>query len=102
MHTIGPNYTCVAKHSLWEIRNIVMVKNDLVGFIHAVDVQTVATGIANTLGNKVQGYTFALTNHCRREEWRSASEFSTRPCASLRLILQRILKKLTTVMRIIT
>lgn len=49
---VGPRYVVVFRESLWEIRNIVLVRKSLTGFVHSVQGATVATGIANTLGNK--------------------------------------------------
>eukprot|EP01125_Pyxidicula_operculata_P009060 TRINITY_DN2995_c0_g1_i1.p1 TRINITY_DN2995_c0_g1~~TRINITY_DN2995_c0_g1_i1.p1 ORF type:complete len:1046 (+),score=258.08 TRINITY_DN2995_c0_g1_i1:52-3189(+) len=49
---VGQKYFAIAKESLWEIRNIILVKKELLGFVHSIETSTVARGIANTLGNK--------------------------------------------------
>jgi len=49
---VGPNYVVVAKHSLWEMCNIVFVRDQLAGFVATPEVDSVATGIANRFGNK--------------------------------------------------
>eukprot|EP01125_Pyxidicula_operculata_P012528 TRINITY_DN4116_c1_g1_i1.p1 TRINITY_DN4116_c1_g1~~TRINITY_DN4116_c1_g1_i1.p1 ORF type:complete len:827 (+),score=164.84 TRINITY_DN4116_c1_g1_i1:19-2499(+) len=50
--TVGDEYFVLARESLWEIRNIILVRKELSGFIHSVEISTLARGIANTLGNK--------------------------------------------------
>uniref|UniRef100_A0A7S3DGN3 C2 domain-containing protein n=1 Tax=Palpitomonas bilix TaxID=652834 RepID=A0A7S3DGN3_9EUKA len=49
---IGNGYTAVAARSLWYIRIIVLVKNELVPYITNVDSATEATGFFHVLGNK--------------------------------------------------
>jgi hypothetical protein len=50
--TLGPGYVPVGQCSLWEIRNIVLVKRIHLPYISNVRTETVATGIANVAGNK--------------------------------------------------
>eukprot|EP01127_Copromyxa_protea_P016406 TRINITY_DN4870_c0_g1_i2.p1 TRINITY_DN4870_c0_g1~~TRINITY_DN4870_c0_g1_i2.p1 ORF type:complete len:673 (-),score=67.40 TRINITY_DN4870_c0_g1_i2:37-2055(-) len=50
--TVGPKYFVLASCSLWEIRNIVFVKNCHAPYVTPAKTDTVATGIANTMGNK--------------------------------------------------
>jgi len=49
---IGKDFFTIAKEDLCEIRNIVLAKNELYSFIKDVEFHTVASGIANTIGNK--------------------------------------------------
>lgn len=58
---VGSTHVVLFKESLWEIRNIVLIRRPLAGFVHQLEGATVATGIANTLGNKGGvGVRFAL------------------------------------------
>jgi hypothetical protein len=49
---VGNNYIPFAKESLWEMRNIVFARKDIIGFIHSISKGSIGTGIANIAGNK--------------------------------------------------
>lgn len=56
----GPNYQCMAYHSLWEIRIVVFCKRELYRFVRDVRTEDKAIGIGNVLGNK-GGVTVSFT-----------------------------------------